>query len=96
VRGLTVFGAALILDRKAGVTAELLDDGAVLWDGEGARLHKLDLVGATVWSLVDGRRTLAEISEALAERFATDPMTVRRDLTGFLQDLVHAGVLVVD
>jgi hypothetical protein len=95
VRGLIVFGAGTVLAHRAEVTAEVFDDGAVLWDSGGDRLHQLDPVGSAVWGLVDGHRTLGEISATLAAAYGTDEMTVRRDLTGFLQDMVHSEVLAV-
>jgi hypothetical protein len=49
--------------RFQGLVAEQLNDGSKIHDTETGRSHRLDWLTTQVWTLADGRRTLAEIAE---------------------------------
>lgn len=56
------------------------------------RLHVLNTVGEHIWSLLDGRRTVAEICGDVAATFDVDAGTARSDVAEFLADLEDAGL----
>jgi len=45
-------------------------------------------VGAAIWSLLDGRRSLAEIVAAICQEYEVDAPTAAADLDEFIQDLL--------
>jgi len=59
------------------------------------RLHVLNTVGEHIWGLLDGRRTVAEVSADVAETFDTDAATALEDVAEFLADLEDAGLATV-
>lgn len=59
--------------------------------GHGAELdgiYNLSRVGAAIWELLDGRRSGAEVIEALVGRFDVDRETAEADYAAFLAKLV--------
>jgi len=56
------------------------------------RVIVLDEIAVEIVSLLDGKRTVAEISGELAEKFAADVGEVRADVTAFVEELVGKGL----
>jgi hypothetical protein len=64
------------------------------WDGKPAeRKIELDAMGALVWSLIDGRRSAAEIAAVLAGRCQLEPREAEDALAGFLRELGRRGLV---
>jgi len=62
-----------------------------------AAIYVLNEVGARIWELVDGQRSLASISEYLLQEYEVSPETVESDLAGIVGELEELGMLrVVD
>lgn len=81
-----------VLTPRDDLVVEVFDDGAVLWDDQHERLHRLDPVGAAVWTRLDGRG-YADLCADLASAFGADEQTVRADVAGFLSDMLEQGLL---
>jgi len=60
-----------------------------------AAIYVLNETGADIWSLLDGRHTLAEIRDALVERYDVDPGTAEQDLVQIVHDLQELGAVKV-
>jgi hypothetical protein len=67
---------------------------AILLDLERKLYYRLDEVGAFVWQRLEAGEPPARIAEAIAESFAVDAETARRDLAPLLASLVSAGLLI--
>lgn len=65
----------------------------------GARVLDLNAVvvlnatGRCVWELLDGKHTVQEIAQALAERFAVSVEQAQEDVAAFLSELAGLGLL---
>ncbi len=57
------------------------------------RLFMLDEHAAEVLKLVDGERSVADIVDALAERYNAPPAEIASDVDAMLQDLVGKGAI---
>jgi hypothetical protein len=77
----------------ANVICRLTDDGAVLVSPEAGDLRVLNAVGATVWQMLDGRRTIAELEAELVHRFGISAGRAHDDLDNFLSDLQRRRLL---
>lgn len=53
----------------------------------------LNAAGSFVWGLLDGRRTLAEVAVAVADRFRVDAERATADVTRFLSSLRDRGLV---
>ena len=75
---------------SAQAVGRQLDGEAVVVLPEQGRVKVLNEVGARVWILADGSRTVADIIEMLAGEYAADPATIERDVLAFLTQLIAA------
>jgi pyrroloquinoline quinone biosynthesis protein D len=57
------------------------------------RVFQLDELAAEVLKLVDGRRTLGEIADALAQAYDAPRETILEDVTAMLAELSDKGAL---
>lgn len=85
---------ALIPRRLQGVAHELEATGeTVIFDEAGRRLLVLNAVGAIVWYLVDGRRSVDQIAGILAEGVALPRERLVTDALGFLRELEQQALV---
>lgn len=84
------------LRRQAGVLAQESHGRTVLLRLEDGGYYALDEVGATIWELCDGTRTVSEIVALLCEEFDAPEATVREDVLEFVGDLRRERLLVLD
>lgn len=76
------------------VAALCFEDGAVLVRAASGETATTDAVGALVWPLLDGTRTVAMIAEELSDRFTTPPDVIEADVAPWVAQLVENGFLV--
>ena len=81
-------GRAVVVEREQVVEGE-----AVLLDLEGRTILGLNAVASFLWPLLDGRRTVAELGDAVAERFSVTAERARGDVLRFLVDLQGRGLV---
>lgn len=81
--------------RAAGVVGRLVDGEAVLVHPGQGKVRVLNAVGARLWDLVDGERTVAEVARAVADEYDVDLGTAQADAVRFLADLAGRGLLEV-
>jgi len=85
-----------------GVTGRVLEPDAegareaVLVLPEKSQVKVLNDVGARIWSLVDGRRSLAEIARVICSEYAVDEAQAREDVLAFAGQLLRSGVLFLE
>ena len=65
------------------------DGEAVVVMPSGGEVHILNEVGARIWDLIDGRRTVAEIVQVIREEFDVDEAAAARDVGGFVDSLLE-------
>lgn len=79
--------------RASAVATVQVGGEAVLLDEATATLHLLEPLGATVWGLLDGETTIAELAAELAAAFDERPGVIGGDLVAFTTDLALWGLL---
>lgn len=78
----------LALERGEDVTSR----GTVILIISGM-MHQLNLVGGRIWTLCDGSRDEAQISEELAREFDAEREEIAGDVALFVADLLERGWL---
>jgi hypothetical protein len=78
-----------------GVACRQIDGEVLLVDLKRSTLQVLNPVGARLWELIDGRRTVADLAEALIAEYAVGLAQARADVQMFCEDLLRRNVLVV-
>jgi Coenzyme PQQ synthesis protein D (PqqD) len=82
-----------VLRARSTIRFRLVGDEGVVVRQDSAEVIAVNDVGATILSLLDARRTIAQLLEKLLAEFEIDGQSLRNDVVGFLSDLVSAGVL---
>ena len=74
--------------RKETLTHEVTDtDEVVIYDGSGPQLLVLNDIAAGVWLMIDGKRSIDEITAEILNHVEADRVTVTRDVLTFLGQL---------
>lgn len=93
--------------RHPGAELEAREDGLVLvrvpvaksrWPwakGATHRTFELEAIGAFVWGLCDGERTVEGITHALREQFKLNRVEAEAALVAFLQTLSRRGLITL-
>ena len=75
-----VAGETLVVPIRAGV-------------GDLDAIYTVNEVGAAIWRLIDGRRTVDDIALEVVRAFEVEPEQARRDVEEFLGILAEAGLV---
>lgn len=81
--------------RRAGrVDWVVAGDEAVLFDSESGALFELDPSATTIWTALDGTRSLDEITETIAASVDASRDAVREDVVAFCATLSEQDLIV--
>ena len=73
------------------VLREEFDDWAVLFNPDTADAMGINPVGVAVWKLMDGQRTLEQITVQIREQFDAVPGTALGEIADFVGGLAEHG-----
>jgi hypothetical protein len=81
--------------RKDTLTHEVTDtDEVVIYDGSGPQLLVLNDIAAGVWLLIDGARSIDDITAEILNHVEAERATVTRDVIAFLGQLEQRELIV--
>ncbi len=86
-------GSGGVPERSGSMAWQTIDGETVLLNIEGKELMGLNEVGAHIWGLVDGSRSVGQIVESVASRFEVSSETAAADVQAFVSELVATGAL---
>ena len=85
---------SMICAHATDVVSRQIDGEVLLVDLQRNTLQVLNPVGARLWELIDGRRTVADLAEALIAEYAVGLAQARADVQMFCEDLLCRNVVV--
>lgn len=74
---------------------QVVDGEMVLLDVDGRELLGLNEVGARIWELADGTRTVAEIAAVVEREFEVGIEEAAADVRSFVDEMVSKGALTL-
>jgi len=77
------------------VIGRVIDKEAVLVLPEQGKVQVLNEVGARIWSLADGTRTVREIAATICTEYDVDPVQAETDTLAFVTELAERGVVLL-
>jgi hypothetical protein len=80
---------------NASVQGRRLENEAVLVLPDKGEVKVLNEVGAQIWQLVDGRRTVREIAAAIGADYAVPRPEVETDTLEFVAELAAKGIVSI-
>ena len=81
---------------RKSVPWRALDTEALVVDVKGGLLYPLNSVGARIWDLCDGARSVDEIVGLLAAEFEAPEPTIRADAVDFIERLADAKLVSIE
>lgn len=77
------------------VAWRIIDGEAVIVLPESEEVNVLNEIGSCIWELVDGMRSVGEITEIIVAEYDITPEEAERDVGEFIQELVENKMLVL-
>lgn len=81
--------------RQPQVVEQLLPKEAVLLMPARGEVKVLNEVGARIWTLLDGKRTLGEIVDFVCAEYAVDHAQAEHDVLAFVHDLALRNLILM-
>ena len=83
---------ATVLKKSRDIVARTIEDETILMplyktSDEINCIYTLNDVGARIWELIDGKRSLTQIKNKLSKEFDSSAKEIDKELNKFLQDL---------
>jgi hypothetical protein len=72
---------------------QALEGEAVVIDLDTRKVMGLNKTASLVWTRMDGKRTVADLVEAVASTFSVEPDVATRDVTAFLSQMQARGLV---
>lgn len=76
----------------SNVVGRIMDDEAVLVLPDKGQVKVLNEVGARIWSLIDGKRSVGELASMICEEYEVDGDLAEADTIEFVADLIDRGI----
>lgn len=86
-----VSGDKVLMKKDQVVIREEFDDWALLFDPDTGVICGVNPVGVQVWKMIDGKRTVQDISRMVRDSFPDAPDTVEDDVTAFMKEITIKG-----
>ena len=77
------------------VASRVIDGEALVILSDSGQVVVLNEVGSRVWSMADGRHTLAAIADAITQEFDTTREQAENDIRAFVKELVDGNMMVL-
>lgn len=90
-----VSGDKVLRKKDQVVIREEFDDWALLFDPDTGVICGVNPVGVRVWKMIDGKRTVQDISMMIRDSFPDAPDTVEDDVTDFMKEITVKGYATV-
>ena len=81
------------MEPRPGVVGQVIDGEAVLVLPERGEVKVLNPVGARIWQLAGGRRTLGDIVDIICAEYTVEPAQAQADVLEFAAELERKGVV---
>jgi len=81
-------------ERVGQVLTQRMPDALVLLDPSAGTYFSLDEVGARVWELCDGTRTVSDVVAVLTDEFDAPTEIIRDDVAELLGELAAESLVV--
>ncbi len=83
----------MVPEKTSDLIWRSLDDGTVIINPEHGDVRVLNSVGAKVWELIDGHRSISQIAEEITSNYEVSFDDASRDLQDYLEIMLAQGLL---
>ena len=89
-----ITGHSIVVVTKDQVSADLSGEAAILNLKSGVYFG-LNTVGASIWKLIQGPRSVNEIRDTLVQEYDVDPDQCEKDLLALLEELLSKELIEI-
>ena len=79
--------------RRSDVRVCVVEGEKVVLDRQGGMIHQLNQTASFIWDWCDGKSTVADITNQLAEAFDVDPKTSLKDVAAIVGQFQKLNLL---
>lgn len=90
-----MLSTTLYVAAQPGIVGQILNDEAVLLLPGKGEVKVLNAVGARIWSLIDGSRTIAQIAAQIAAEYAVESAQAEADALAFVAELTQREMVTL-
>jgi hypothetical protein len=83
----------MILAKSPKTAWRIIEGEAVILSMDTKIMRGLNPVGSRIWDLIDGQRSLEEITGTIVQEFEVTPADAAQDVRTFIQELLDRGLL---
>jgi len=83
----------MIVAKSPKTAWQIIEGEAVLLSMDTKVLRGLNPVGSRIWELIDGQRSLEEITGVIVQEFEVAPGVAVQDVQAFIQTLLDRGLV---
>ena len=76
-----------------GLVLTEVGDESIVYDSREGKVHVLNGTGAFIWRLLDGSKTVEDVSAELADQYETDRNNALMDVWEFINNLKKMGLI---
>jgi SynChlorMet cassette protein ScmD len=77
------------------VIREEFDDWALIFDPDTGKVCGVNPVGVQIWKMIDGKRTIRDISRMIAEKYPDASESAEEDVTSFVASISEKGYATI-
>jgi hypothetical protein len=82
-----------IVARSPHAVSRVVDGEAVIVEPKNGLVNVVNQVGSRIWELLDGQRSVSELTRIVSKEFDADYETILKDALDFLSDLESKGLV---
>ncbi|KPK40700.1 MAG: hypothetical protein AMJ78_06935 [Omnitrophica WOR_2 bacterium SM23_29] len=79
--------------RNDDIAWRIIDGEALVVSPKSSLIYPLNEVATRIWELLDGKRTVFDISSIICDEFEGDTAVIQKDVVDFIQDLLKGGLI---
>jgi len=79
--------------RRSDLSVRIMEGETVVLDRHRRLIHQLNKTASYIWERCDGKSTVAEIANELAEAFGIDVDSAERDTVTVVEELESLGLI---
>jgi hypothetical protein len=76
-----------------GLMERIIDDEIIVLSREGNVLHSFSDTARFIWSQIDGKRTIEDLTAVILDEYQVDESSARTDLSRFLASLEELSLI---
>ena len=81
--------------KNDNVAWRIIDGEAFVVNPKDSLIYPMESVAGRIWELLDGRKTVKEITDIIYEEFDQDRAVIEHDMLSFFEKLIEAELIEI-